>query len=318
MKLNVFALICLLALLLCACGAQDATPTTTAAPTEPTEHVHIYTEEVTPASCGKDGFSTFTCECGDHFTGRFVEAAEHNYTEKVVEATWDTAGYTEYTCACGDTYQDKQVEPLKYTQLPPSQSGEVMHFFDDAAFIGDSVSLKLQHFQAEYGVFGTAKFFTTVSYSVNHAANNSLFLIYQGQEMTPEDVLAACGAKKVFILLGMNDIALTGVDAAITNWGIMLGRIRAKNPDIEVYIQSGTPIFTGGERGALNNVNMDLYNQKLKVFAEENGCHFIDIATTLKDATGGLKAEYCADNYVHVNYAACDAWITVLKQYVGE
>ena len=231
------------------------------------------------------------------------------------------ADYTEikYECAaCGDSYQDSIVDPEKYSQLPPSQSGEVMHFFDDAAFIGDSVALKLQHYQAEYGSFGSATFFTTVSYSVNHAVNNTLFLIYQGREMTPEDALAACGAKKVFIQLGMNDIALVGIDKTIENWGVMLGRIREKNPDIEVYIQSGTPIYIGGEKGGLNNPNMDRYNERLKVFAEENGCHYIDIATVMKNEQGGLKAEFSLDKYVHVNYTACDAWAMVLKEYVGE
>ena len=57
---------------------------------------------------------------------------------------------------------------------------------------------------------------------------------------------------------------------------------------------------------------------RLQEFAQQNGCQYIDIATIMKDATGGLKAEFCADQYVHVNYAACDAWIHVLKEFVGE
>ena len=316
MKKTISVLAMAMALLtLAACGADavDTTPSTTV-----TEHVHVYVETVKQATCTEAGFKESLCACGEG-TSEELPALGHSYTETVVAPTWDEGGYTEHKCSvCGDAYQDNAADPEKYSQLPPSQSGEVMHFFDDAAFIGDSVALKLQHYQAEYGSFGSATFFTTVSYSVNHAVNNTLFLIYQGREMTPEDALAACGAKKVFIQLGMNDIALVGIDKTIENWGVMLGRIREKNPDIEVYIQSGTPIYIGGEKGGLNNPNMDRYNERLKVFAEENNCHYIDIATVMKNEQGGLKAEFSLDHYVHVNYTACDAWAMVLKEYVGE
>ena len=210
--------------------------------------------------------------------------------------------------------EPKQTEPQNQTG---GDSGEVMHFFDDAAFIGDSVSLKLQRYQAEHGVFGSATFLTAGSYSVNHAVNDTMFVSYRGQQMTPEDALAACGAKKVFILLGMNDIGLVGVDGSITNWATFVGRIRAKNPDIEIYIQSGTPIYTGNEVGSLTNANMDRYNEKLKVFAAENNCHYIDIASAMKDSTGGLKQEYCSDAYVHLTDAGCEVWISVLRRQFG-
>ena len=120
------------------------------------------------------------------------------------------------------------------------------------------------------------------------------------------------------ILAAFTVASLVGIDGTIRNWGVMLTRIREKNPDIEIYIQSGTPIYIGGEKGGLNNQNMDRYNERLKVFAEENNCHYIDIATVMKNERGGLKAEFSLDNYVHVNYTACDAWALVLKEYVGE
>ena len=319
MEKRILALLCAVLLLtLVGCGSTEPAETTTA-PIETTVHVHDYAMEVVEPDCTKGGYTGYYCACGDSYTEDETEALGHSYSEQVVAPTWEEEGYTLHVCdGCGEAYRDNYVECQKFTELPASQSGEVMHFFDDAAFIGDSVALKLQHFQQEYGTFGKATFFTTVSYSVNHAVNNTMFLMYQGVEMTPEDALVACGAKKVFILLGMNDIALTGIDKAIENWGVMIGRIREKNPDIQIFIQSGTPIFTGGEKGSLNNVNMDAYNVRLQEFAQQNGCAYIDVATIMKDATGGLKAEYCADQYVHVNYAACDAWIHVLKEFVGE
>lgn len=319
------------------------------------KHVHSYTQHPQSGSCTQDEGTVYECACGYSYVDVTVKAPGHKYETVTVEPSGDLPGYAQHTCkVCGDIYQDqftgtvdipdptdpdptepdptepqptepqptepKPTEPKPTEPKPtdnPNTTGEVMHFFDDAAFIGDSVSLKLQRYQASTGVFGSATFLTAGSYSVNHAVNDTMLLSYRGQQMKPEDALAACGAKKVFILLGMNDIGLVGVDGSIENWAKFVQRIRAKNPDITIYIQSGTPIFTGGEKGSLNNKNMDRYNEKLKAFAAANNCYYIDIATTMKDATGGLKAAYCSDSYVHLTDAACVAWEQVLRDYVG-
>lgn len=190
-------------------------------------------------------------------------------------------------------------------------------FFDHAAFIGDSISMKLQNYHAEHRVLGDATFLTAGSYSVGHAVNGTLMLTYRGQQMAPEDALAACGAKRVFILLGMNDIALYGVDGTLENWATLVSRIRDKNPRIEVYIQSGTPIYAGGEKGQLTNSNMDRYNRALKQFAEAHDCRFVDIASGMKDENGALKASFCSDQYVHLTDAACEVWVGALKKIAG-
>lgn len=290
-------------------------PVETVPPT--TVHTHVYEAVVTAPNCTDQGFTTHTCACGDRYTDGETAALGHEYEMTVVAPTTESQGYNLHTCKrCGHSYQDGFIPKVELETTPP-RGNEVMHFFDDAAFIGDSVTLKLQYYQAEYGLFGSATFLTAGSYSVNHAVNGTMFLTYRGQQMSPEDALAACGAKKVFILLGMNDIALTGVDKAIENWGVLIQRIRAKNPDIVIYIQSGTPIFIGGEKGGLNNNRMNQYNERLKVFAAQNGCYYVDIATAMKDSNGGLRAAYCSDKFVHLTYAGCDAWTAVLRNYVG-
>lgn len=342
MRFLKFLSVALALTLLCGCGAAP-------------EHAHEYQEQTLELTCVQDAGVRYSCYCGHSYMEVDQKAAGHQYETTQVAEKGDLPAYTQYVCSvCGDVYQDNfvggnldAVQPAPTTEPEPTESkatepkptepkptqpkptepkptekpvvdnGQVMHFFDDAAFIGDSVSLKLQRYQASTGVFGSATFLTAGSYSVNHAVNDTMFLSYRGQQMKPEDALAACGAKKVFILLGMNDIGLVGVDGSIENWGKFITRLRAKNPDIAIYIQSGTPIYIGGERGSLNNTNMNRYNEKLKSFAVQNNCYFIDIATTMKDANGGLKAAYCSDQYVHLTDEACVAWVSVLRSYVG-
>jgi len=200
------------------------------------------------------------------------------------------------------------------TAIAPSMSVE--EFFSNAAFIGDSVTLKLRNYNAQTKILGDTTFLCQGSYSVDHAVNNTMMLSYQGEDISPQDALAACGADRVFILLGMNDIGLWGVDKTIENWGTLIANIREKNPGIEIYIQSGTPIYPAGERGKLTNANMDAYNKRLQEFAEVNECYFVNVNAPFKDETGGLAKKYCSDEYVHFTDAACELWAKILMQLV--
>lgn len=205
-------------------------------------------------------------------------------------------------------------ETTEPTQTQPVMTAE--EFFGKAAFIGDSVTLKLRNYNTKNGVLGDTTFLCQGSYSVGHAVNNTMMLSYQGNDVSPQDALKACGADRVFILLGMNDIALYGIDKTIENWGTLIANIRAECPDIEIYIQSGTPIYSGGQKGSLTNANMDKYNVRLKQFAKENGCYYVNVNTPFKDASGGLAEKYCSDAYVHFTDAACQLWVDILMQLV--
>ncbi len=200
--------------------------------------------------------------------------------------------------------------------VPTAQNVDAS-FFDDAAFVGDSISLKLSYYADESGALGNATFLVRGDYGVGNEVAAGFHIIYQGQEMVIEEALSLCGAKKVFIMLGMNDIGLYGIDKTIEHWGIMLGNIRSKCPDIQIYIQSMTPVWTGGEKGGLTNSNVDAYNIKLQAFAQANGCGYIDLAPYMKDSTGGLATAYCSDSYVHLSTEGAKAWIAVLKAYAG-
>lgn len=212
----------------------------------------------------------------------------------------------------GGPYGQDNRDPV---MAPPQTARVDSAFFDDAVFVGDSVTLKLSYYAASSGKLGKAQFLTRGSYGVAHAVMDSMLLSYQGKDMVVEEAIKATGATKVFLMMGMNDIGLYGIDATIDNWGKMIDRIQKSCPGVTVYIQSMTPIWTGGEKGDLNNTNMDIYNEKLKNFAIENNIEFIDVAPYMKDSTGGMATRYCSDEYVHVTDLGAAAWIRVLKAY---
>lgn len=213
------------------------------------------------------------------------------------------------------TTQPTQTTAPAETTAPTTEPKETMQeFFDNAAFIGDSVTLKLRNYNTETSAVGNAKFLCQGSYSVAHAVNNTMMLSYQGEDMTPQDALKACGANKVFILLGMNDIALYELDVCMENWAKLVTNIRQVNPDMDIYIQSGTPIYHTGQTGDLTNARMDEYNGLLKTFAAENGCTYVEIAAQMKDSNNGLAKAYCSDDFVHMTDPGCALWVSALKE----
>ena len=76
---------------------------------------HDYEASVTAPTCTEAGYTTYTCACGDTYTGDEVAALGHNYEAVVTAPTCTEAGYTTYTCACGDTYTEVGEAALGHT-----------------------------------------------------------------------------------------------------------------------------------------------------------------------------------------------------------
>ena len=75
--------------------------------TEENAHEHSYTASVTEPTCAEAGFTTYTCACGDSYTGNAVAALGHNYSCAVTEATCAANGSKVYTCLrCDHTYTE--------------------------------------------------------------------------------------------------------------------------------------------------------------------------------------------------------------------
>ncbi|MBQ7818415.1 MAG: hypothetical protein IJ341_01830 [Bacteroidales bacterium] len=67
-------------------------------------HSHSYTAKVTKATCGSEGYTTYTCKCGASYVGDYTYALKHNWGgwTTVKEATTEAEGEQESVCTrCG-------------------------------------------------------------------------------------------------------------------------------------------------------------------------------------------------------------------------
>ena len=118
-------------------------------------------------------------------------------------------------------------------------------YFDDAVFVGDSISVKLKQYvtrRREKGeaLLGEAQFLAVGglgSFNVQLPITpDSLHPEFEGEKMYLEDSVAATGAKKMYIMFGMNDIVPYGIDGAIENLEELIDKILEKSPGLLVAV----------------------------------------------------------------------------------
>ncbi len=207
-------------------------------------------------------------------------------------------------------------------------------YFDDAVFIGDSVSVMLQYYTMamradDPDFLGKAQFLTAGSFGYRHAvsavSDSSIHPTYNGQEMLLEDAIAQMGAKKIYIMLGMNDISNGNYTRTLENVTTLVSRILEQSPDAKFYFQSVTPRMENSETSYLNNDIISTFNTKLAAYCEENHYYFVNVYEGVCDENGDLPAAYCGDPVseggkgmgIHFTYAGCAAWVDYLYTHTA-
>lgn len=210
-------------------------------------------------------------------------------------------------------------------------SGEAVDaaWFDDAVFVGDSVTLKLSYYcDDNTDALGNVQFFCAGSLGYTNALwdldrEDAVHPTYKGTTYLSADCASVTGASKVFVMLGMNDVGLYGVDGALESAETLLNNITANSPDAVIYVQSVTPIMEDAQGSTWNNETIRTFNEKLKELCKEKGYGFLDVYSVMADENGNLHSEYCSDPIstggmgIHFTDEACKAWTDYLKANVS-
>ena len=53
----------------------------------------------------------------------------------------------------------------------------------------------------------------------------------------------------------------------------------------------------------------------LKQYAQDNDCHFVDIAPYIEDHTNNMATIYSLDKSIHMNREGCVVWMNALNAY---
>ena len=225
-------------------------------------------------------------------------------------------------------------------QEPPSvpRSGDALglpekprvedSFFDKTLFVGDSITIKLEWYVTEMrrngqpDLLGNSRFFCSGGLAIadllDPVSKKSVHPSIKGKKMLLEDAVALSHAERVYIMLGMNDIAVFDVQGSVDIMMELLGRMRKKSPNVQIYIESATPRLSSKDQKRLNNANLLKYNELLCETLQGSGLQavwFVDVASALRGEDGALPPKYCSDPDdlgIHFTDEACQIWIDYL------
>lgn len=200
-------------------------------------------------------------------------------------------------------------------RIPAKVEFDPAAFFGDAAIIGDSLSANLMVHELKTNLLGHPLFMARKNIGVLNFVTYKINLYYQGAEYHVEDAVAVSGVKKVFFMLGMNDIGYQSPEEFLERYTILVDRVREKAPDAEIYIQTCPPWYRDTLPFSSFNDKIDQCNLLVTEMAAEKGCHVVDLAAYIKDHINSMAKEYTMDFEAHLNYEGSVVWMEVLRVY---
>ena len=244
-------------------------------------------------------------------------------------ASTPTEDGTEFVDLTDGIYNSKYAEYKKFfidrdhTAYVGTTDPVDLSYFDDAAFIGDSVTLSLQYYCAATKALGNATFLCAGSLSPLNAhweiSDESKHPVYNGVKMKVEDAVKACGARKVYIMLGINSLAF-GLDKCVEDMTLLINKIVSASPDVQIILQSVTPMTEDSPiiTAKLNNNVINQYNSRMYDLAQENGWYYVNVSEVLHDGKGNLNKNLCSDPKsmgIHFTFEADKVWIDYIRTH---
>lgn len=235
------------------------------------------------------------------------EGALSSATGKADASTKDASGTM-------DSSEEAPVEKFPYMTTTGTVDAD---YFADALFIGDSRTVGLSEYCEELDAQAT--FYGKVSLSI-YEANNKAFVKSGGSKLTLDQALAGKDFKKVYIMVGINEIGYGSTDGWLNNYIEVIGKIQAACPDAIIYLQAIMHVTaeydnTKAPNDSINGV-INTRSEALKTLADNRRIFYLDINEAFDDEYGNLQADISFDG-VHLKAAAYTMWYEYLKTHAA-
>lgn len=231
------------------------------------------------------------------------EVVEEISVESVEESVAEESVYIE----------EKSVDDYQKEALPPPKAAVDESYFDDAVFIGDS---RTQGFIYYNGLVNAISY-VDKGLNVDTALNKQVIKLNDSYYTVPEALKAGKSFKKVYIMLGINELGWVYSDIFIEKYSMLIDKIKEVNPDAVIYVQSILPV-TEEKSNSDEIYNMEKingYNTLIKAMAEEKGLKFLNVSESVADENGFLPKEAASDG-IHLKKSYCALWLEYLKNNV--
>lgn len=181
-------------------------------------------------------------------------------------------------------------------------------YFDDALFIGDSRTVGL----CEYaGMRERADFYAATSLTIYNVfeAPKKVAQLDDGTKVTIEEALSQKQYKKIYIMLGINELGRGTTESFFTVYADTVNRIRQLQPDAIIFIQGIMRV--SGEKSrtdkVFNNATINARNEALAAMANNHDIFYLEVNDAVCDANGDLVTEYTFDQ-IHLKAKYYQLW----------
>lgn len=202
------------------------------------------------------------------------------------------------------------------------QNGRVdVSYFDDAVFVGDSISTGWSVYREASGMLPNPN--VVAEKGASPPANGSQWARNQnaGDLYDPLEAIVALSPKKIYVMLGANMLVAEGEgveDRLVSSYGVFIDDLRARLPGVKIYVQSillPTAEYSAAHAG-LTPERINRVNDRLAALSFEKNCYYLDLEEYLcKD--GVLNWDIAQPDGLHINTDGYRGWLEYLVTHTA-
>ncbi len=205
------------------------------------------------------------------------------------------------------------VEQQQQPMVPEDVDIDVLEYFKDTLFIGDSRTAGLRQF----GYFETADFFATPGLSV-YAIPQTKVEVGELGKLKLQELLEQKEYTKIYVMLGMNELGYR-FPQTVEKYRNFIEDLQDWEPCATLYLCANLHVTStrSDNDKFFNNENIDKMNLEIQTLAEEKELVYLDINELFDDENGNLDKEIASDDS-HVTVENYIVWCDWLVEQMEE
>ena len=184
-------------------------------------------------------------------------------------------------------------------------------YFDDAAFVGDSITegIKL------YEIMSNATVIAARGINLDNVFTDDQIRTAQGNT-TVMGALEQANPKKIYIMFGANGVGWFTEEHFTKVYTEFVQKVKEQHPDSQIFLQSILPVTQefDDSREDISNEKINRYNELVVEIAEKEEVYYLDVASAIKDEKGCLPQDSNGDG-MHFGGKYYNKWFDYLKTH---
>ena len=191
-------------------------------------------------------------------------------------------------------------------------------YVESLTFLCDSSLIGLRDYGLLPGGVNTMQVWGSMAGNIPAANIASCLIRYpaDGSEISPANAATVSQPSVLVLSLGCDSLAGTTEEDFITNYSSLITAIRAASPNTTILCCSLIGV-TGSYAGSdgLTNELVRQANEWITQVCKDTGAIFVDVASAVCDASGGLYSEYASANGKTLNSAGINEVLLYLRTH---